>query len=74
MPVVSTLPFALFTMSKLRWGLLSEPTPEVLSRLSDPASEHYRAMRYTYFIQYHLHKQLLMVGLGIEDNMAGDRG
>ena len=46
-----------------RWGVLSEPTPESLSRLSDPTSEHYNALKYTYYVQYHLHRQLLSVGV-----------
>ena len=43
--------------------MLSEPTPESLSRLSDPTSEHYNALKYTYYVQYHLHRQLLSVGV-----------
>ena len=60
--IVFTLTIPTF-LSHPRWGVLSEPTPESLSRLSDPTSEHYNALKYTYYVQYHLHRQLLSVGV-----------
>lgn len=42
-----------------KWGKYSKPTPEILEELDNPQSPHYDDIAVHYFIQYHLHKQLL---------------
>jgi 4-alpha-glucanotransferase len=42
-----------------RWGALSQPTREVLDRLSSPSQEWHRSLQFTYWLQWHLHRQLL---------------
>ncbi|GAX79494.1 hypothetical protein CEUSTIGMA_g6935.t1 [Chlamydomonas eustigma] len=50
------------TADHTKWGALSAPaSSETISRLASPSSEHYRALRFTYYLQYHLHLQLLQV-------------
>lgn len=41
------------------WGSLSRPTQEVLDRLSSPSQEWHTSMRFLWWLQYHLHRQLL---------------
>ncbi|KAK9857162.1 hypothetical protein WJX84_012023 [Apatococcus fuscideae] len=60
-------PYALFcvlrklfgTTEHWQWGTLSTPTPEMVERLTCPSQEHYTSLQFTYYLQYHLHKQLL---------------
>ncbi|KAI3431637.1 hypothetical protein D9Q98_004684 [Chlorella vulgaris] len=42
-----------------RWGDLSRPTQEMLDRLSSPSQEFFPSIQFTYWVQYHLHRQLL---------------
>ncbi|KAK9847329.1 hypothetical protein WJX84_006047 [Apatococcus fuscideae] len=60
-------PYALFcvlrklfgTTEHWRWGTLSTPTPDMIARLTCPSQEHYSSLQFTYYVQFHLHKQLL---------------
>ena len=42
-----------------RWGALAEATPEAIQRLVSPDREFHSAIRFTYWMQWHLHRQLL---------------
>ena len=42
-----------------RWGALAEATPEAIKRLVSPDREFHSAIRFTYWLQWHLHRQLL---------------
>ena len=42
-----------------RWGALAEATPEAIQRLVSPDCELHSAIRFTYWLQWHLHRQLL---------------
>lgn len=46
------------TAEHWRWGALATPTPADINRLTSPAAAHYRAVAFTFFLQYHLHLQL----------------
>lgn len=48
------------TSDHREWGpLLGTPTEALLERLSSPTAEHYGSVAFHYYLQYHLHKQLL---------------
>jgi len=47
------------TADYTKWGKYSTPTQQLLDSLDDTKSEHYDDIAVHYFIQYHLHKQLL---------------
>lgn len=42
-----------------KWGKYSKPTQELFEALDNSTSDHYHDIAIHYFIQYHLHKQLL---------------
>jgi len=41
-----------------QWGLMSKPTPQLLDHVLDPAAEQFPKIQFSYWLQYHLHKQL----------------
>ncbi|MCX5857112.1 MAG: 4-alpha-glucanotransferase, partial [Deltaproteobacteria bacterium] len=41
------------------WGKFSRITPAAIDQLTDPGAPHAREVAFHYFIQYHLHQQLL---------------
>ena len=47
------------TAEHWQWGIMSKPTPAIVTRLTNPAGEHSRPILLTYYIQYQLHCQLL---------------
>lgn len=60
-------PYAIFKVLKdlfgtaehWQWGSLAHPSLEDMFRLTATSCDHHRALQYTYYIQYHLHTQLL---------------
>ena len=42
-----------------KWGLLSVPSADLVAKLTSPAAEHADAVQFTFYLQWHLHKQLL---------------
>lgn len=42
-----------------QWGLLSQPSAEVIDKLTRPESDCADAAQFVFFLQWHLHKQLL---------------
>eukprot|EP00798_Chlamydomonas_sp_ICE-L_P028576 gene28576-31736_t len=60
-------PYAAFTLlckpllphaEHWNWGLLGQGTMETVDRLTAPTIDHYTRVMFTYWVQYHLHKQL----------------
>lgn len=49
------------------------PPPQVLDRLSAPSQEWHRSLQFTYWLQWHLHRQLLQAR-GCLRGGAGTRG
>ncbi|EFJ42152.1 cytosolic 4-alpha-glucanotransferase [Volvox carteri f. nagariensis] len=47
------------TSEHWRWGCMSAGTEEVVERLTRPGGEFYGRILMTYYVQYHLHRQLL---------------
>jgi 4-alpha-glucanotransferase len=41
------------------WGEFSRITPAAIDQLTDPGAPHAREIAFHYFVQYHLHRQLL---------------
>uniref|UniRef100_A0A7S3QVA9 4-alpha-glucanotransferase n=2 Tax=Dunaliella tertiolecta TaxID=3047 RepID=A0A7S3QVA9_DUNTE len=49
------------TSEHWKWGLLAHPpTQATLERITSSKSDHRRSVEFTYYLQYHLHKQLSM--------------
>ena len=55
------------TAEHWRWGDLAACSPALIDRLADRGAEHHENLLYTYFVQYHLHRQLLDAA----DHLAG---
>ncbi|KAJ9519153.1 hypothetical protein QJQ45_007717 [Haematococcus lacustris] len=50
------------TAEHWQWGTLATPpSKETLDRLTSPQADHYPAVAFTYYLQFHLHLQLLTV-------------
>lgn len=47
------------TADHSQWGVMGEYRQEQVDRLVSPSTEYYSAIAFTYFIQFHLHRQLL---------------
>ena len=47
-----------------RWGALAEATREAIQRLVSSDREFHSAIRFTYWLQWHLHRQLLAASRG----------
>lgn len=50
------------------WGIYSKYDKKLIKELIDPASSHYDEIAVHYYIQYHLHKQLLESVIYARDN------
>eukprot|EP00951_Prasinocladus_malaysianus_P023220 scaffold196544_cov19-Prasinocladus_malaysianus.AAC.1 len=46
------------TSEHWKWGILAHPQPSDIARLTSPKAEHHDIIRFTYYIQFHLHCQL----------------
>ncbi|GBG70561.1 hypothetical protein CBR_g6687 [Chara braunii] len=49
------------TSDHTQWGKLSHFSRSILERLVSPESDHYTSIAFSYYLQYHLHYQLMEV-------------
>lgn len=50
------------------WGQFSEYSPEMVKKITDPEAPHYDDIAVHYFVQFHLHKQLVEAAEYARDN------
>ncbi|KAK9824488.1 hypothetical protein WJX72_010729 [[Myrmecia] bisecta] len=75
-------PYAVFTFLRelfgtaehWKWGTLHKPTAKVIDRLTSPDREHFRSLEFVYYLQYHLHCQLLDVSRYAAANRVALKG
>ncbi|CAL8472202.1 g11744 [Coccomyxa elongata] len=62
------------TAEHWHWGSLSRPTQKTLQRLSGPDQAHYSSIQFTYWLQWHLHRQLRSASLYAQQHRIALKG